>query len=256
MTEWQQQIDKPLFPDVLWSRPETRHGAGKLLIIGGQAHEFLLVAESYTAAEKAGAGTIRVIMPESTRKVTKMLPNIEYASANQSGSFARDSLAELLDASQWADGILLAGNLGKNSETSLMLENFIKNYTGLLFINADPLVSLSMPTNELFERQQTVLSMRFNDLQKAAITLGIEKPVTSKLISKDFAQILHELTASYPVALIIYTDNFVWNAKNGNVVATKMKQKESLTTITTKAAVWAIQQPNKMHEAIANAIYC
>src|SRR5690349_6150445 len=122
---WQSQTDQPLFPNMLWSKPETKQGAGKLLIVGGQAQEFIHVAESFAAAEDAGAGTVRVLMPESTRKLTKMLPNIEYAPSNVSGSFAKSALAELLDAGQWADGVLLAGDLGKNSETNLMLESFI-----------------------------------------------------------------------------------------------------------------------------------
>ena len=38
---WHKQTSsKPLFPELIWSRPENRQLAGKLLIIGGNLHGF------------------------------------------------------------------------------------------------------------------------------------------------------------------------------------------------------------------------
>ena len=250
------QLDKPLYPKMLWSRPETVMGAGKLLIIGGQAQEFIHVAESYALTEKAGAGTIRVFMPDSTQRVTKMLPNIEYASSNPSGSFARNALAELLDASQWADGILLAGDLGKNSETSLMLADFLKKYTELAIITSLALESFTEPLLEIFNRPQTVIVCDFNDIQKFGIALQIETPITSEISQNDFAEILHKISSSHQAHLVINCSKDIWTAVNGQVTVTKKSKEHSIIESASHAAVWLIQNPGKSPEALPTAAYC
>jgi hypothetical protein len=131
-TFWQRQTaDKPLFPDLLWSRPETKRTAGKLLIVGGNAHGFSAAAEAYGAAAKAGIGTARVLLPDSLQKtVGKVFAAGEYAPSTPSGSFSQQALAELLELAQWADGVLLAGDFGRNSETAILLESFAAKYQG------------------------------------------------------------------------------------------------------------------------------
>lgn len=253
---WQQQTDQPLFPNMLWSRPETKQGAGKLLIIGGQAQEFIHVAESFAASVSAGAGTVRVFMPESTRKLTKMLPNIEYAPSNASGSFAKSALAELIDASQWSDGVLLAGDLGKNSETNLMLENFVSTYQGILIISDSALPSITMPAKDLFQRENTVLVLSFDEFQKFGIALGLNTPITSDSTTPRLAGILHELTTKCQATLAVMRDNSVWTSGKGNVAITQLKDKKSPNQLAAQAAVWNIQNSNKQFEAITTAAYC
>ena len=41
---------KPFFPDLLWSRPENKFHAGKLLIVGGNAQAALAPAQAYMLA--------------------------------------------------------------------------------------------------------------------------------------------------------------------------------------------------------------
>lgn len=252
---WQQQTNKPLFPGMLWSRPETKLGAGKLLIIGGQAQEFIHVAESFAAAEKAGAGTVRVFMPESTRKLTKMLPNIEYAPSNASGSFARTALADLLEASEWADSVLLAGDLGKNSETNLMLESFITSYDGVLVIAGQALSSITLPAKDLFHREHTILVLTYDEFQKFGISLGLDTPITSSSSIAVIAGILHDLTTKFPVSLVIVQDKTVWTAGKGNIALTHLKNMKSSSQLASQTGVWCIQNPNKIYEAITTAVY-
>ena len=117
---WHKQLpDKPLYPDLLWSRPEQAAQAGKLLVIGGNAFGFSAPAEAFQAALDAGVGTCRVILPDRLQKtVGRILEAGEYAPSTPSGSFAKKSLATLIDYSQWADATLLAGDFGRNSETA------------------------------------------------------------------------------------------------------------------------------------------
>lgn len=252
---WQQQTDQPLFPNMLWSRPETKQGAGKMLVIGGQAQEFIHVAESFAAAEDAGAGTVRVFMPESTRKLTKMLPNIEYAPSNASGSFSSTALAELLEASQWCDGTLLAGDLGKNSETNLMLESFMAGYNGTLIVASATLPSITMPAKDLFQSNNTVLVLTFGEFQKLGVSLGLSTPITSDSSTPVLAALLHDITTKYPVALTIMREKVTWTASTGNVALTHPKKAKSVGQLSAQTAVWCIQNPNKTFEAITTAVY-
>src|ERR1700749_1211633 len=115
---WHKQTtDKPLYPELLWSRPENKRFAGKLLIIGGSLHGFTAPAQAYAEALKAGIGSARVLLPDALQKtIGTVLEAGEFAPSTPSGSFSKQALAEALELSQWADGVLLAGDFDRNSE--------------------------------------------------------------------------------------------------------------------------------------------
>jgi NAD(P)H-hydrate repair Nnr-like enzyme with NAD(P)H-hydrate dehydratase domain len=250
---WQKQGQEPLFSNLLWSRPETRRGAGKLLIIGGQAQEFANVAECYAAAERAGAGTIRVLMPDSTRKLTGNLPNIEYAPSNQSGSFAREALDTLLDASQWADGVLMAGDLGKNSETSLMLENFLLKYAGPLLITSDSRTSLPITYKDMLSRENTILIINLSGLQKMAAELKLTDPITSASGNTKLAETLHTISMQHPATIVYLQNDTAWASFKSRVSSTPSQAPEN--SIATSIAVWFIQNPLKIFESATTALF-
>jgi NAD(P)H-hydrate repair Nnr-like enzyme with NAD(P)H-hydrate dehydratase domain len=68
-TYWLKQTpDKPLFPNMLWSKPENKLHAGKLLVIGGNLHGFSAPATAFAEARKAGIGSQRVVLPDAIQK--------------------------------------------------------------------------------------------------------------------------------------------------------------------------------------------
>src|SRR5512146_3316650 len=137
---WLKQTDEPLFPDILWARPENKRHAGKLLIIGGHSQNFSAVSRAYAAAHKAGAGTIRVLLPLSLQKMlAKAFPEAEFADITGIGSFSRAALGLFLELSDWADAVLLAGEFGRNSETAVLLESYVNKYSGSLTLTGDSL---------------------------------------------------------------------------------------------------------------------
>jgi hypothetical protein len=129
---WHKQTaDKPLYPDMQWSRPENRLFAGKLLVIGGSVHGFAAAGEAYAQATKAGIGTARMYLPDALQKVLgRTFEAGEFGPATPSGSFSQRALAEALAMANWGDGTLLAGDLGRNSETAIFLEKFAAKYAG------------------------------------------------------------------------------------------------------------------------------
>jgi NAD(P)H-hydrate repair Nnr-like enzyme with NAD(P)H-hydrate dehydratase domain len=138
-TYWlKQTLRQPLYGELLWSRPENRLHAGKLLIVGGNVAGFAAAAEAYAESGRAGVGTARVLLPDSLQKtVGKVFEAGEYAPSTPSGSFAQRALAELLSMSSWSDGVLLAGDLGRNSETAILLEHYVEKYSGQLTFTKD-----------------------------------------------------------------------------------------------------------------------
>jgi NAD(P)H-hydrate repair Nnr-like enzyme with NAD(P)H-hydrate dehydratase domain len=92
-TNWLKQVaDKPLFPDLLWSRPENKRQAGKLLIVGGNLHGFAVPMAAYNAATAAGIGSARVILPEKLKKALgTSFTEAEFAPSTPSGSLSRQA---------------------------------------------------------------------------------------------------------------------------------------------------------------------
>ena len=250
---WQKQTDKPLFPDLIWSKPETLRARGKLLIIGGQAQEFAHVAAAYMAAEKAGAGTIRVLMPDSTQKVTRMLPNIEYAPSNPSGSFSRRALAEFLEASQWADHVLLAGDLGKNSETTTILDGYLLKCPAPVTISQNALNSIGLHISQLLQRPATLV-LDSRGLQKLATDLELIRPILSGTTRPVLADILHEITGKLKGAIVAQHGDHWWVSTHGRVSSTPIHQGDIVIT-SAQAAVWTMQHPTKKYESLVSAVF-
>lgn len=249
MDYWRKQQDKPLYPDLLWSKPVTKRGAGKLLIIGGNAHGFSNVAQVYAEADRFGAGHIRAVVPDSLSKLTKGLPFIEYAPSNPSGGFAKSALGTLPELAEWSDGVLIAGDLGKNSETSLLLDSFLDTYPGLVIISPEGQSSLSLFTNELVSSPSRVVIWSRSALQKAATSLKVPKAVTSKTGKAQLAEILHDVSIGALANIVVIDEDTIWVACNGEVISTD----NDIPSSSAKFAVWTIQNPEKVKEALVCA---
>jgi NAD(P)H-hydrate repair Nnr-like enzyme with NAD(P)H-hydrate dehydratase domain len=251
---WSKQTDEPLFPDVLWSRPENRRHAGKLLIIGGHAQNFSTVSDAYGAAGQAGAGTIRIIVPDKLRPMlSKVFMEAEYAASNEIGSFSQKAIAELLDTSEWADSVLLAGEFGKNSETAILIEDFISRYQGCLCVAGDTVdFFMSKSAKELiFNRPKTVLVASIAQLQKIA---------SPKLIQQkaDFIKIIEQVSdwaARTELGIVSWHSDKIISAYKDDISTTSAKAIKE-TDLAAYASVWTLQQPGKTFEALTTAVWC
>ena len=250
-TYWTRQTtNKPAFPDILWSQPENKRYAGKLLVVGGDGHTFSEVSSAYNAALKAGVGHARLLFPHSFEKLLgKTLPEAEFAPSTISGGFSRESLSSLLDAASWADGVLLAGNFGKNSETAILLESFIDRYKGQLALCGDSLDYFLNKSGALINRPNTVLAGTFGQLQKLFVSQTILKH------SMDLAQVvshLHDLTLAASI-----TTHYAGQAiiLNSHCISTTPIQDADLTQLAAYASVWCLQQPSTPFESLSASIF-
>lgn len=251
---WLRQVDKPLFPDMLWSRPENKRFAGKLLIIGGHGQSFNAVSEAYSAAGKAGAGAVRVIVPDKLRKLLlKLFPEAEFAPSTDIGSFSRPALDMFIDVSKWADGVLLAGDFGRNSETAVLLESFIEKYSGPSALAGDALdyFCASPLRAETTRRPNTLLIGSISQMQKMAEPNLIQQ-------SADFIKIIEQISAwaqnIKPTVITEHSSQLI-TAVGDNISTTPKRGPVSNVDLAAYAIVWWLQQPKKHFEAVTSAAY-
>lgn len=255
---WVKQTSgEPLFKDLLWSRPENRAHAGKLLIIGGNAHGFSAAAEAFAEAGKAGVGTARVIIPDSLQKtVGRVFAAGEYAPSTPSGSFSQKALAELLPATQWADGVLLAGDLGRNSETAILLEKFITKYEGQLTITQDAIDYFMKTPSALLKRPNSLLVLSFAQLQKLATSARFQTAFRYEMDFLHLIEALHKFTSEHKISVITKHHDTIFVSVSGQVSTTKLETDLPVWRVSTAAhaSVWWLQNPGKVFEALTTSL--
>lgn len=256
---WHKQtIANPLFPALQWSRPENRQQAGKLLIVGGNLHGFLAPAEAYAETVKAGIGMSRVLLPSAIQKVVgPSIENGEFAASTPSGSFSQRALVELLDWCTWADGVLFAGDLGRNSETAIMVEKFLTKCEAPTVLTKDTIdyvVSLPHPA---LERPNTTLVLSFSQLQRLGVAARFELPLTFSMDMLRLVDWLHRFTERHaPHIVVKHLDN-IFVGVHGEVSSTKLTKDLPIwrTKMAAHASVWWIQNGTKPFEALTTAVH-
>jgi hypothetical protein len=255
---WHKQThDKPLYPDLLWSRPERTAQAGKLLIIGGNAHGFAAAGEAFSEAQKAGAGTVRVVLPDSLQKtVGKVFAAGEYAPSTPSGSFSQQALDEFLAMSQWADGVLLAGDFGRNSETAVLLEKFLSKFSGEVTLTKDAVDYFNNAAGALLDRPQTTLVLSFAQLQKLAIQAHFDQAFRFDMDFLRLLEMLHDFTKRFKISIITKHLETVFVAVDGEVSTTKLAPDIEVWRVRTAAtaSVWWLQNPEKTFAALCSSL--
>jgi NAD(P)H-hydrate repair Nnr-like enzyme with NAD(P)H-hydrate dehydratase domain len=255
---WQKQTKaQPLFPDMLWSRPENRLHAGKLLIVGGNGYEFKAPANAYGDALEAGIGVAKVLLPNSMQKLMKdVFPEAEFAPSTPSGSLARAALAPMLDLAAWADGVLLGGNFGRNSETAIVLEEFLRKYQGPVTLTHDAVDYFLARPLPLLDRPQTTLVANFAGLQKLAAGAGFTSAFTSSMDVMRFVETFHDFSRVHPSSIIVKFGPNIFVAQNGHITSTNQGKDKTTWRVETAAtaAVWWLQNPNNTFKALTTSL--
>ena len=255
---WHRQTpEKPLFPDIEWSRPEQRSQRGRLGIIGGNKLGFAGVAESYSAALEAGAGEVRVLLPDVLRRtIPRTITDTIFGATNPSGSLAAGAAAELGALSSWATGILMVGDAGRNSETAILYESFLADYTGPLTITRDAVDLIKNGSKAIAERPNTLLVVSFAQLQKLFQSVYYPKILTFSMQLASLVEALHKFTITYPVTIAVLHKDHLLVASNGEVTTTEWQQPMAIwrgTTATRAASYW-LWTPSRPLEAVTASL--
>ena len=238
-TFWRkQEKSKPLFPDVEWNRPERRDQAGRLGIVGGNKLGFAAVATSYQAARDAGAGEVRVFLPDTLRRL--------------SGAAA----GELAALGEWAHVILLIGDAGKNSETAALYEQFVRQHHRPVVLSRDAidLVQNSFPA--ILDNPHVVFVASFAQVQKLFRSVYYPKILTFSMQLAQLVEALHKFTITYPVTLAVFHADQLVIARGGEVITQAWAEPMQLWRGQTaaRAASYLLWSPEAPLAAVATSI--
>lgn len=250
---WQQQApDKALFPDIAWNKPEQKAHAGKLGIIGGNKLGFVAVGDAYAAALNAGVGQVRVLLPDMLKKsVPPLLTDVIYGASNPSGGLAKGAGADMHALGAWADAILLIGDAGKNSETAILYEDFVRNYTGQLTITRDAIDLLQNTPDLVVEHPNTLLVVSFAQLQKIFTKVYYPKILTFSMQLQQLVETLHKFTITYPVSIVTFHQDHIVVANGGQVMTMPWQNPMTIWKggVATNVAAYWLWNPKKPLQA-------
>ncbi len=252
-----QEPGKPLYGELAWSRPENRQQAGKLLIVGGNLYGFAAAAEGYSQAVKAGVGTARVLLPNAIQKlVGSVIAHGEFAPSTPSGSFSQKALDELLFQSSWADATLFAGDLGRNSETAILLEKFLQKSSQPAVFTKDAVDYITAAPKTALIRPDTLLVLSLSQLQRLAVAARHPKAVTFSMDLLHLVEWLHDFTTAHALFIVVKHHQTILTAVEGRVSTTQLHTDQPIWQVQTAAqtAVWWVQNPGKPFEGITAAL--
>ena len=254
---WQKQTSKsPLYPDVLWSRPESKTGAGKLAIVGGNAFGFSAPGIAYNESLASGVGITKVVMPQAVQKTVKLvLPDADFAPSNRSGSFSKQALAQMIEVAYWSDGTILAGDFGRNSETAVLLETFVEKYDGLLTLTQDAVDYFKETPKLIVDRQQTFIALSLAQLQRLFIATPHITPITYSMSIQQLVDALRGYTEIHPATIATKLNDIIFVASGGNVVSQKYEEKTWRVIVATRGSVFWLQNPGTPLKAIVSSLY-
>lgn len=255
---WKKQSpSSPIYPDIEWSKPETKTHSGKLGIIGGNKLGFAGVAAGYSIATQSGVGQVRVLLPDALKKaIPKTISDTVYAPTNASGSLAKEAITEMTALGAWADEILLIGDAGRSSETAIVYEQFLQKYSGKLVVTRDAIDLIKNSTRELIERPDTLIIASFAQLQKMFQSVYYPKVLTFSMQLTQLIEAVHKFTITYPVTIAVLHKDYLVIAHDGQVVSTEWNNPMAIWRgdVASKAAAYWLWNPSKPLEAAATAI--
>lgn len=257
---WLKQSDTPLFPELEWNKPERRDQAGRLLLIGGNTHALSAPAMAYAQARASGIGDVKVVLPDKTRAlIDRKTVDAVFLKSTPSGELAQNNINELLEYALWANTILLTGDVGRNSQTSILLEDILRSFSDRAVITKDAIESLASATKVLFERERTTLVVSFSQLQKLLQNYKYQSPLHFTMGIVQLVEFLQDLTANTRPTIITLHNNQFIVADNGRVVTTKIVDENQPRTwrlnLATKVACYQTWNPDSPLQSAAQAVF-
>jgi NAD(P)H-hydrate repair Nnr-like enzyme with NAD(P)H-hydrate dehydratase domain len=253
-----QEPTTPLFPNIEWQKPEQRALAGKLLIVGGNAHGFAAVAQAYQDAVKAGAGEVRVVLPDALKKAIDPLAlDCVYVPTNQSGGLTKDALPALKGAAAWADALLFIGDAGRNSETAILYEQLLQAFPNkLAIITRDALELVKGQWTELLQRENVIFIATFAQLQKLFQAVYYPRALLFSMQLMNVVESLHKFTVTYPASVVVFHQNQLVVAKAGEVSSTPWENPMLIWrgSVAARATVYAMQQKSQLFQALTTSL--
>jgi hypothetical protein len=248
-----QTISLPLYENLLWSRPENKQYAGKVVVIGGNLHSFAKTVNSYQLLLKAGLGQVTVLLPKPIQKIIgNISTDLVFCPSTDSGSFGSESLDSLMDYSSLSNGVFLSGELSSNSETLIVFEKLISLVSKPVIVTDDSIDLLLHFDLSQVNRPNMIYVGGLDKIQKLAIKLKSSNPITSSLALSNLVEIVQKLSLDNKLSLVTIYQGYVVIANAGKVSTTKIEDEnnEDIFKLVHYCVAWVIQNSGSVFEAL------
>jgi hypothetical protein len=154
-----------------------------------------------------------------------------------------------------ADGVMIAGDLGRNSETAIVIESFLEKFGGQLVITKDAIDYFVGQPHKLASRPNTTLVLSFAQLQKIIARSQTPEALRFSMTIAQLVESLHRFSSEHPASFVVEHNGVLFVTHGGQVSTTKLSEQAETWRVRTAAtaSVWLIQNPNKPFEALTTA---
>jgi NAD(P)H-hydrate repair Nnr-like enzyme with NAD(P)H-hydrate dehydratase domain len=226
-----------------WLIPEQRSKRGHFSVVGGDKNHITRVQETYSLLEAEKPASVSILVPKSWRKFLESNPDAHFAEADNSGGFALAAEESITARIISSDGTIFPGDLGRNSQTAQAIERSIIKTTKPIVLSGDSLELI--PNLSLLNRENTILICNFGQFQRLAMAAKITPAVVSDMPHLKVIEVLHELTSTYPAAIVIKHFNWIIASQKGTVWRTKIENENNTLYLGARSVFWhKIEQPN------------
>lgn len=242
--------------DILWNIPEQK--TGNLTIVGGNSQNFASIIKISEFLSKLPLKEVRTVLPNALKSKLPPLPELIFTKSTASGSF--DKSAELLAAVDTADLTLFAGDLSKNSATTIAISEAIKNTEKPIVLARDAVDCVTPEATDFMERGGITILATLAQLQKLLRALYYPKMLLLSMPIQPIKEILHKFTLTYPCALMTFHEGQIILAKSGEVKTIPL-EKTSYSPITlwtsdlaAKVSALELWNPHRELDCIETAV--
>lgn len=250
------QTDEPLFASVLYNRPVSRHGAGRLLIVGGHSNQFSLPTAMYEVAQATGLGECQVALPDNLARLLGGAPGTFFLPTNPSGSISMQAMGKITELAESTDAVAIGASLSNNSDTAMLVEHLaLKLPTALIFF-ADALTLLQTNISAVTDNSNALVIATMPEVFKICGLLGIPIQIRPHAGLTNKLEIIHNLRAAINCELAVYGTEIVV-ASNLDFTVTPINYRLSLQPAliyTVLATLW-IQNPRDRRAGLTTAAY-
>lgn len=251
------QNDTPLYPKILWNRPVSRRGAGRLLIPGGHTGEFSLPTSLFQAAEASGIGECTVALPDALIKFLSGASGATFVPSSTSGSLGQEASGLLLHRAEDYDAMLLGASMSNHSQTTILLETLIRETPIPLILIEDAISLLEHQAKLLVGNENHLLLLTMPQVFKLAGRLGVSiriKP-NGGLINK--LEIVRDISAASKCTYVIWGSELIVAAPDRELIVTPMNHRMSLlpAVIYGVLSTFWIQNSGDRRAGLATASY-
>jgi NAD(P)H-hydrate repair Nnr-like enzyme with NAD(P)H-hydrate dehydratase domain len=250
------QDDKPLYPTVLFNRPVTRSGAGRLLVVGGHSGEFSVPTSLHQLATAAGVGECSVVLPDNLAKLLSGAPGTYFVPSTTSGSISREALGRILELSEEVDAVAIGASLSNNSNTTMLVERLIAEISRPLILFDEALPALRTNLQAVTDNPEALLILTMAEVFKLCGQLGIAIQIRqgAGLINK--LEIIQDLKSAVQCQIAVYGTEIIV-AADTELVVTPINYRLSIvpTVFYAVLGTFWLQNPTNRRAGLVTGAY-